>query len=128
MPKNYQDVEKRAIEVCEYLKTQDEPNIEKRTRVFEVRVGRLRRRFKGKSGSLFKCGGHNKALDDAAEKALCLYIDISDGLGLLTMLLWRQLVGRELSETPLVRMGLGATSSATGSRIEKDDCGGSNEG
>jgi hypothetical protein len=83
MPTTYQDIEKRVIKACEYLKTQEEPNIAKIARVFEVPMGRLRHRFKGKSGSLFKYKGHNKTLNNIIEKALYLYIDISDELGFI---------------------------------------------
>jgi Tc5 transposase DNA-binding domain len=81
MPDTYQDIEKRVIEACEYLQTRESPNIAKTARVYNIPVGRLRRRFKGKAGSRIAVGGHNKALDDAAEKALCLYIDITEELG-----------------------------------------------
>jgi hypothetical protein len=36
MPTTYQDIEKRVIEACQYLETQEEPNIAKTARVFEV--------------------------------------------------------------------------------------------
>jgi hypothetical protein len=81
MPDTYQDIEKRVIEACEYLETQESPNIAKTARVYNIPVGRLPRRFKGKAGSRIAVGGHNKALDDTAEKVLYLYIDISDELG-----------------------------------------------
>jgi hypothetical protein len=46
-------------------------------------VGRLRRLFKGKTDSRIEFGEHNKTLEDVAEKALYLYIIISDKFGFI---------------------------------------------
>jgi hypothetical protein len=81
MPDTYQDIEKRVIEASEYLETRESPNIAKTASVYNIPVGRLRRRFKGKAGSRIAVGGHNKALDDAVKKILYLYINILDELG-----------------------------------------------
>jgi AraC-like DNA-binding protein len=82
MPVTYQEVEERVIEACEALETQEIPNIAKTAREFNVPPRRLRRRFQGETSSRIDAGGQNKALNEAAEEALCLYIDKADEIGL----------------------------------------------
>jgi Tc5 transposase DNA-binding domain len=51
-------------------------------RKYKTPKSRVYRRFTGKSNSRIEAGGANKVLDDAAEQALCLYIEFADDLGI----------------------------------------------
>jgi Tc5 transposase DNA-binding domain len=82
MPITCQDIEERVIEACEDLEHQEIRNIAKTAREFDVPEGRLRRRFQGKALSYIDREAHNKVLNEAAERSLCLYIDLADEIGL----------------------------------------------
>jgi Tc5 transposase DNA-binding domain len=82
MPITYQEIEERVIRACISLECQEIPNIAATARQYDAPEGRVRRRFLGKAGSRIDAGGQNKALDEAADRALCLYIDLTDDIGL----------------------------------------------
>jgi hypothetical protein len=83
MPITCQEIEERVIRACISLEYQEIPNIAATARQYNAPEGRVRRRFLGKAGSRINAGGQNKALDEAADRALCLYIYLIDDIGLL---------------------------------------------
>jgi Tc5 transposase DNA-binding domain len=81
MPVIYAEIEERVIEAFKPLETQEFPNIAQITREFDAAEGRVRRRFHGKV-SRTAAGGQNKVLNKAADRSLCLYIELAEEIGL----------------------------------------------
>jgi DDE superfamily endonuclease/Tc5 transposase DNA-binding domain len=82
MPVTYAEEEERILEACDDLENQENPLYAATARKFGVHPKRLYRRFTGRTQSRIDAGGTNKVLDDAAEHALCMYIDFADDLGI----------------------------------------------
>ena len=80
MPVTYAEIEKRVLEACYDLETQEHPNIAATARKYNASKTRVYRRWMGLTRSRIEAGGVNKVLDDAAEQALCLYIEFADDL------------------------------------------------
>ena len=75
MSESYKDIEERVLRALDTLKEQENTNIAKTAREFDVPKARLYRRWKGvKSRSTRP--RTNSRLSDEQEKALCRYIDI----------------------------------------------------
>jgi Tc5 transposase DNA-binding domain len=82
MPVTCAEIEELVIKACEDLQTQETPKIAATARKYNAPKDRVYRRWNGLSRSRIDAGGANKALDDAAEEALCLYIEFADDLGI----------------------------------------------
>ena len=80
MPVTYAEIEKRVLEACYDLETQEHPNIAATARKYDAPKTRVYRRWMGLTRSRIEAGGVNKVLDDAVEQVLCLYIDFADDL------------------------------------------------
>jgi hypothetical protein len=82
MPVTYAELEERVIAACEDLEKQEILKIAATARKYNAPKDRVYRRWTGRAYSRIAVGGANKALDDAAEQALCLYIDFADDLSI----------------------------------------------
>jgi hypothetical protein len=80
MPVTCAEIEQLVIQACEDLETQEIPKIAATARKYNAPKDRIYRRWKGISCSQIEAGDVDKALDDAAEEALCLYIKFADDL------------------------------------------------
>jgi hypothetical protein len=83
MPITNEEIEERVIKACEDLEKQKKPKIAKIARKYGVHKDRVRRRFRGIAGPSHNKGGHNKRLTNDEDKALCLYINFAEDIGLL---------------------------------------------
>jgi hypothetical protein len=79
MPVTYAEIEELVIQACEDLQTQENPKIAATARKYNAPKDR---RWNGLSRSRIDAGGADKALDDTAEEALCLYIEFADNTGI----------------------------------------------
>lgn len=80
MPDTYHDIESRITDAILELNKRENPNVAAVARQFEVPIPRLRNRWKGRKSKI-ESGGHNKALSEAQESALCQYLDNLAGGG-----------------------------------------------
>jgi hypothetical protein len=80
MPVTCAEIKELIIQACEDLQTQENPKIAAISRKYNAPKDRVYRRWKGLSSSRINAGGANKALDNAAEEALYLYIEFTDDL------------------------------------------------
>ena len=80
MPDTYHDIESRIADAILELGKCENPNVAAVARQFNVPAKRLINRWKGRKSKI-ECGGHNKALSEAQESALCQYLDNLDGGG-----------------------------------------------
>jgi hypothetical protein len=72
-------IETSILEAIHAMAQQEQPNIARSAREFDVPETRLRARWKGRAPSR---GGQNKALSDDQELAICHYLDRLDQIGL----------------------------------------------
>ncbi len=82
MPVTCAEIEERVLEACYDLETQEYSNIAATARKYDAPKTRVYRRWMRLLRSRIEVGGTNKTLDDAAEQALCLYIEFADDLGI----------------------------------------------
>jgi hypothetical protein len=80
MPETYQEIEARVLDACYDLEDQENPNMAETARKYDAPYDRVYRRFTGRAFSRIDSGGTNKALNEAEEQALCLYIEFADNL------------------------------------------------
>lgn len=82
MPITNEEIEEQVIKACEELEIQEKPKMAQMARKYGVHKDRIRRRFRGIAGPSYNKGGHNKRLTDDEDKALCLYINFAEEIGL----------------------------------------------
>lgn len=80
MPDTYHDIESRITDAIIELDIRENPNVAAVARQFEVPATRLRSRWKGRKSKTER-GGHNKALSEAQESAICQYLENLNGGG-----------------------------------------------
>jgi hypothetical protein len=78
MPVTCSEIEELVIAACRDLQTQEIPNIKATARKHGAPPGRVYCRWNCLAESRIDAGGTNKVLDNAAEQALCLYINFTD--------------------------------------------------
>jgi hypothetical protein len=83
IPITNEEIEESIIKACKDLKKQKNPKIAKTARKYRVHKDRVRRRFRGIAGPSYNKGGHNKRLINNEDKALYLYINFAEDIGLL---------------------------------------------
>ena len=80
MPDTYHDIEFRIANAILELGKRENHNVAAVAREFNVPAKRLINRWTGHKSKI-ECGGHNKALAEVQELALCQYLDNLDGGG-----------------------------------------------
>jgi hypothetical protein len=83
MPITNEEIEECVIKACESFEKQKNPKITETARKYGVYKDRVRRRFRGIAGPSYNKRGHNKRLINNEDKALYLYIDFAENIGLL---------------------------------------------
>jgi hypothetical protein len=73
---------KALLRPAKTLRSKKTRKSQKTARKYGVHKDRVRRRFRGIAGPSYNKGGHNKRLTNDEDKALCLYIDFAEDIGL----------------------------------------------
>jgi Tc5 transposase DNA-binding domain len=82
MASNNKEIELRVQAALVELEKQERPNVRRTARDFDVPRQRLWRRWTSRTMSVMDNGGHNKAIEEAQEAAICQFIELLEATGL----------------------------------------------